>query len=459
MRKTNKTSLMFKTMSTLIIFSVLILLFFYLFQILFSNYYYEVSKVKQVENISSNLESNLNSIEDYLRQASIENDVCIQYIDSGTLIYNEGNKGCLLENNNSKIRELKENMFSSEKDVVFYKINNPLYNTKTLLYGKRLSNGSYVFINSQLESLDKTYIVLRNQLLYLLIIVIIFAIVISYFISESITKPIVEITSKAKKMGEGKLNIEFENSNISEIDELSEALNYAKNELVKTDDYRKDLMANVGHDLKTPLTLIRSYAEMVRDITYKDAKKREENLNVIIDETERLNLLVSDILTLSKIESNADELDIEEYDMIVQIKEIISKFEILSVTEDYKFIYEGVDKALVKADKNKISQVVYNLLGNAVNYTGDDKTVYISVNENKKGYLVEIKDTGKGIDSKTIKYIWDRYYKTEKNHRRSKVGTGLGLSIVKGILEKHGFKYGVESEIDKGTKFYFTVNK
>ena len=458
-QKANKTSLMFKTMSTLIVFSVLILLFFYLFQILFSNYYYETSKVKQVETIAANLENNLNSIEDYLRKSSIENDVCMQYIDSDSLVYNEGNKGCLLENNNSKIKELKESMFASEKNTVFYKITNPLYNTKTFLYGKRLSNGAYVFINSQLENLDKTYMVLRNQLIYLLIIVILLATVISFFISESITKPIIEITKKAKKLGEGELNVEFESSNISEIDDLSESLNYAKNELVKTDDYRRDLMANVGHDLKTPLTLIKSYAEMVRDITYKDDKKREENLNVIIDETDRLNNLVGDILTLSKIEASKEELDIKKYDLVEQIKEIISKFEILSLTEDYKFIYDGVDKALVHADRNKINQVIYNLLGNAINYTGEDATVYINVVENKSSYKVSIRDTGKGIDAETIKHIWDRYYKTEKNHRRNKVGTGLGLSIVKSILDCHNFTYGVESPKNKGTTFYFTIKK
>ena len=218
-------------------------------------------------------------------------------------------------------------------------------------------------------------------------------------------------------------------------------------------------MANVGHDLKTPLTLIKSYAEMVRDITYKDKAKMDDNLNVIINETDRLNELVNDILTLSKIEASADTLNLEEYDLVKQIDEIMDKFQILSETEDYNFIYSGVESGMVYADRNKISQVIYNLLNNAINYTGDDQTVYINVEENKKDYLVEIKDTGKGIDDETIKHVWDRYYKTEKKHKRNKVGTGLGLSIVKGILDAHEFTYGVKSKKGSGTNFYFTVNK
>lgn len=459
--KIDKNSLMFKTMSTLVFFSILILLLLYMFQLLFSNFYYENHKIKEVNNIAKNIDENTETLDTFLKKASIENDVCIEYLkpDSKPILFNENNKGCLLINSNAKVAELKETMYSSNENTIFYKITNPVYNSKSFLYGKRLSNGTYIFINSQLESLDRAYIVLQSQLIYLLVIVIFLAIIISFFVSDSITHPILEITKKAKKMGEGKLNVEFARSNISEIDELAETLNFAKNEMIKTDDYRRDLMANVGHDLKTPLTLIKSYAEMVRDITYKDEDKRTANLNVIIAETDRLNALVDDILTLSKIEANADTVNLENYDLITQIKEIIEKFEILSWTENYHFIFTGPENAEVRADRSKINQVIYNLLGNAINYTGDDATVYINVSKKKEGYLIEIIDTGKGIDKETAKHVWDRYYKTDKKHKRNKVGTGLGLSIVKGILESHGFEYGVKSTVGKGTNFYFTIKK
>lgn len=451
---------MFKTMFIITCFSVLILVLMYLFQILYTNYFYGQNKINEVKAIASNLEKNSEKIESYLKKVTLSSDVCIEYVLlNGSLLYNENAKGCVLEHPTDRIKELKASMYKSKSKELFYTINNPFFNSKSYLYGVHLSNGTYIFINSQLETLDSTYIILRSQLIYLVILVIFLSVILSYFVSNAITKPILDITKKAKRMGNGDLKVTFEKADISEIDELSETLNYAKNEMMKTDDYRKDLMANVGHDLKTPLTLIKSYAEMIRDIDYADKLARDKNLNVIINETDRLNDLVNDILTLSKIEANADILNIESYDLIVQIKEILDKFKILSETENYKFIFNGPKIALVEADRNKINQVIYNLINNAINYTGDDLCVYINVMTNKKSYVVEIIDTGNGIDSETIKHIWDRYYKTDKKHKRNKVGTGLGLSIVKSILESHSFKYGVKSEINKGSTFYFTIKK
>lgn len=457
-QKINKNSLLFKTSIILISFSVFILLLSYFFQIQYSNFYYEKHKINEVNKIVKNID--MNSIEKYLEKISLEKDVCIEYrLNNGSIFYNEGEKGCLLSYQSSKITKLKEQMYESSQTEIFYKITNPLFNSKSFLFGKRLSNGAYIYINSQLESLDSTYIVLKNQLVYLLIIVIGVAFLISIILSATIIRPILNITRKAKRLGEGDLEVEFDVSSISEINDLANSLNYAKNEMIKTDDYRRDLMANVGHDLKTPLTLIKSYAEMVRDITYSDSEKRTSNLNVIINETDRLNALVNDILTLTKIEATEKNLNIEEYDLIEQIKEIIANFEILSITENYNFIYTGPEKILISADKIKISQVIYNLINNAINYTGNDCKVYINVIEKKKSIKVEITDTGKGIEEKDIEHIWSRYYKTEKKHKRNKVGTGLGLSIVKEILQNHKFEYGVKSKVGKGTTFYFVITK
>lgn len=457
--KNKKNSFSFRTTLTITLFSVCIIVLLYLFQNLYLNYFYEVYKINQVESIVKKLEEHQGDINTFFSKMSSENDVCIEYLTpNGLILYNENIKGCLLKNPSSKTSSLMESMYESEEQQKFFKITNPIYDSKSFLFGMHIGE-NYIFINSQLESLDATNKVLKQQLIYLLIIVSILSIVIAYFVSHSITKPIFEITKKAKKMGRGDLSVKFEASKISEINELSETLNYAMNEMIKTDDYRRDVMANVGHDLKTPLTLIKSYAEMVKDITYKDDVKRNEHLNVIINESDRLNELVNDIIELSKLEANADNLNIEKYDLVLEIKSIIEKFKILEFTENYNFIYTGPEKAIVKADKNKMNQVIYNLINNAINYTGDDSKIYINVNQVKSGYQVEIIDTGKGIDEETIKHVWDRYYKTDKKHKRNKIGTGLGLSIVREILEKHKFLYGVKSNLGKGTNFYFVVKK
>ena len=301
--------------------------------------------------------------------------------------------------------------------------------------------------------------VLKGQLIYITIIVIVLACFISYFLSIKITKPITNITRKAKEIGEGRYDIVFESSDVLEIDELANTLNHMEKDLSKIDELRRDLMANVSHDLKTPLTMIRAYAEMVRDISYKDKEKMDKDLNIIIEETERLNVLVNDILDLSKMQADADTLHLEQFDLCEVIHEVMKRYDILKTTEDYDFIVTLPARAIVKADKMKIMQVIYNLVNNAINYTGDDKKVYVTLTENKKEYLFEVRDTGKGIKKEEIPYIWDKYYKSDKKHQRNVVSTGIGLSIVKEILSKHKFDYGVKSVAKRGSTFYFKIKK
>ena len=227
--------------------------------------------------------------------------------------------------------------------------------------------------------------------------------------------------------------------------------------MLKTDELRRDLMANVSHDLKTPLTMIKAYAEMIRDISYKDQDKMNEHLSIIVDETDRLTVLVNDILDLSRMQSNADSLSIEKFDLADDIKTIVNRYQIIKETEKYTINLDMPNSIMIKADKKKLNQVIYNLINNAINYTGDDKTVTVRVTRHKKYYLVEIIDTGKGIKESEIPYIWNKYYKNDKNHQRNVVSTGLGLSIVKEILELHDYEYGVKSVLKKGTTFYFKI--
>ena len=217
-------------------------------------------------------------------------------------------------------------------------------------------------------------------------------------------------------------------------------------------------MANVSHDLKTPLTMIKAYAEMIVDLHSKDKKKQKEDVNTIVSETDRLTLLVNDILELSKTQSNIDTLEYSEFDLIELINNILNKYTYLE-KDNYKFIFNhNDDSIIIKADKTKLEQVIYNLINNAINYTGDDNTVTINVT-NTNDILVEIIDSGKGIKDEDLPYIWDRYYKNKKKHKRNLVGTGLGLSIVKNILELHKFEYGVKTKLNEGSTFYFKVKK
>ena len=237
------------------------------------------------------------------------NNVCVEFVtDNGEVYeYNTKGFGCLLGRNNSNIDEYKVKLYNSDEDMKAVKLVNPDYKSEALLYGIRQSNG-YVYIFTMLEDINATSIILKNQLIYIMFIALLFAVLIAFFLSKRITKPIEEITDKSKKLADGDYSVIFERNGITEIDDLADTLNYLESEISKTDEFRRDLMANVSHDLKTPLTMIKAYSEMIRDISYKNKKKREEHLDIIISETDRLNILVNDILTLSKLQANSEVL-------------------------------------------------------------------------------------------------------------------------------------------------------
>jgi len=454
-------SIKHKTLFYLILFSVFILLLLWGSQLLLTNILYEKYQIKDMTKIAKEIQNvSSEELHSYLKNIVYNNAVCIEYIDAygNSTLYNDASTGCLLGKNDAEMFNYKEELYQSDDDCKAIKLINPDYKSYALLYGIRVDDG-YVFLFTMLASVNKNFNVIKGQLVYITVIVILLAILISLFLAKVLSDPIEKITNKAKRLAQGNYDVVFEKNGIKEIDELAETLNYLEHEVSKTDEYRRDLMANVSHDLKTPLTMIKAYAEMVRDITYKDKEKREENLNVIIDEVDRLNILVGDILSLSKLQANSDVFEIETFDLHPEIESILKRYDYLKDTEGYNFVVDMPDKIITRADKNKINQVVYNLINNAINYTGDDKTVWITITEEKKYYLIEIKDSGKGIDKDKIEHIWDRYYKNEKNHKRNVVGTGLGLSIVKNILESHDFPYGVKSIKNKGTTFYFKVTK
>ena len=214
----------------------------------------------------------------------------------------------------------------------------------------------------------------------------------------------------------------------------------------------------MSHDLKTPLTLIKANAEMVKDLTYSNEEKREANLNVIIKETDRLNMLVEDILDLSKAQSKTMKLEIKRLNLNNLMESILTRYKVLEERDNYKINFNYDKEYVVKADIKRLEQVIYNLINNAINYTGKNKIVNVNLVDKNNCVRVEVKDTGKGIDKEELKYIWDKYYKADKSFHRLTVGTGLGLSIVKNLLELHNFKYGVESS-KKGTNFYFDIPK
>lgn len=309
-----------------------------------------------------------------------------------------------------------------------------------------------IVFNSSIEPVRATVRTIRSQLLVITIFMIFAAFITAFFISRHMSAPIVDINKKAKELAKGNYDIRFEEKGTIESIELAKTLNFAVSELSKLDKLQKDLIANISHDLRTPLTMISGYSEVMRDIP---GENTPENMQVIIDETSRLSSLVNDLLNVSKLQSGTQKFNIEKINLTSTIESCIERYEHLISHNGYRVTFEKVEQVYIMADEVRILQVVYNLINNAINYTGDNKLVRVVQEVKGDVVRVSIIDSGEGISDDNLPLIWDRYYKIDKVHTRAKIGTGLGLSIVKNILLQHGSRFGVSSEIGRGSTFWF----
>ncbi|MCR5144061.1 MAG: HAMP domain-containing histidine kinase [Lachnospiraceae bacterium] len=328
---------------------------------------------------------------------------------------------------------------------------------RSVIYVKVLDvdDGQYILmVNSVLSPVEATVSTLEIQLVIVTIIILLVAIALAIVSSRSISKSLTRLNGSAKKLAKGNYDVSFNEQDYTEISQLSDTLNYATNELAKTENLRRELIANVSHDLRTPLTMIKAYAEIMRDLP---GENNPENVQVVIDETERLTRLVNDMLDVSKLEAGAIELERDHYNLTQSIKDVLARYNKLIEQEGYSIDFECRDEVDVYADENKMNQVIYNLVNNAINYTGDDKRVRVVQTCENGRVKIEIIDSGQGIAPKDLPYVWDRYYKVDKAHKRAVMGTGLGLSIVQKVLEMHDAAYGVDSQPGQGCDFWFEL--
>ena len=301
----------------------------------------------------------------------------------------------------------------------------------------------------------QTVTTLQYYLFLISAVVLILAFILSYNISQKLTRGIKTTSETAVKLAHGDYSVSFANADYSELAQLSDTLNYVRDEVEKSRDFQREILANVTHDLKTPLTMIKAYASMIQEISGDNPEKRNKHLQVIIDETDRLAGLVNDVLAVSKVNSNIGEINAKVFNLTEFLYGIINKFGYLQES-GYNLMVDIEPNRYTRADEEKIEQVIYNLLGNAISYTGEDKTVFVSLKSSLDGKRIKlsVRDTGKGISKEELPHIWERYYRSGENHNRPVKGTGLGLNIVKVILENHSFDFGVESEKGEGSTFW-----
>lgn len=466
--KTTKT-LTFKLWGYFITFAILIFIVLWFMQVIFLQSYYSSMKKSEIIRLSDEVEEEYfnGDYADKIDKLAYKNATYVFLFDTeGNVKYasaGENINGLNIQSINRPITfnmdEITKKMINSSNGKLSYTLKLDRFKTEIFVYGRLLKdkNTCLVMVTS-IDPIDATTNVLKSQLVYVTVIALIISSVVSIFLSKRISHPLQEMTNAAKKLGQGNYDVEFKKSGYLEIDELSDTLNYATKKLKQTDEVRKELIANVSHDLKTPLTMIKAYSEMIRDLSGENKEKREEHLNVIIEETDRLTRLVSDMMDLSKIESGLTTLTKTEFNLSEVVKKIVSGFDIIQ-DKNCSIKVDVPNEAYVLADKTKIEQVVYNLVANAINHSGENKDIKIKIVSNSKRYKLLVEDNGPGIKKEDLTNIWNRYYKTADTYKRANSGSGLGLSIVKNILDKHNSNFGVDSIVGKGTTFYFDLEK
>jgi len=285
------------------------------------------------------------------------------------------------------------------------------------------------------------------------------SVVIVYIFSLRLSRPLKQMNKAAKVIAGGEFSKKLDIHSNDEIGQLADSFNHMVVALENLENMRRGFIANVSHELRTPMTSIRGFIDGILDGIIPPEKHREY-LMIVRDETDRLNRLVNDLLDLAKMESGEISLNIKTFNINELIRRCIIKFENMIVEKEIQIgaIFE-TEEMFVNADSDAIERVIYNLIHNALKFTPQGGKIEIVTSSHKDKVLVSVEDNGIGISSEEIDLIWERFYKSDKSRSRDKSGTGLGLAIIKNIINEHGQKIWVESELGKGAKFTFTLER
>ena len=447
-----------QTIRKFLIITAIILFVMWILQILFFEAFYEnvrmqelYKSTKEIEEIYTQ-ENYMESLTNYAFKNNLNVIISKPNDDFVTIEYSTfgiNEEEFILP----RVKKSMDMLKNSNDNYIVYE-NNEL---TTRVYFEKLNIENeeiYLYIETLYTPLKSTNEVFIRLLLVTSVISFIAAMFISYFLSKAISEPILNISKKAKTLSQGELDISFSSNEYEEVKQLSDTLNFAIEEIKKSQVLQKEVICNITHELKTPLTMIQSYAELINDISGDNKEKREEHLKIILEESKRLEYLVDDIMQYSKLESGLVEYEYTEFDLVKVVKKLEEFYKENYCLQGYQFVFNyDFQEFFIYADKNRIEQVIINFLNNAVNYSTDKKLIKVYLkNYNEEAKLI-IRDYGIGISEEDLKHIFEKHFRSI-GAKRVSVGSGIGLSICKSILLQHNLKYGVESELGKGSAFY-----
>lgn len=458
-------SIEMRIVRSLLFYTLFTVLLLWVFQVMFLNTYYHAMRKRNIIKAGSEIISCISAddFDNRLESICYSHGMCSLIIDEEqnevTSVDMLGRRCLIHSPGRMSLAKIIEPVIEGNQDKLVLTVRDKQFHNEVLVYAAAVTNSQgkrvIVVLNASLDPVQSTVWILKSQIKVIITILVVVALIMSKIVAGRLSKPIKNITKKAKRLANGDYIADYEGGGITEIDDLAQALNFSAEGLSKVEELRRELIANVSHDLKTPLTMIKAYAEMIRDLTGDEKEKRDEQLEVIISESDRLTALVTDLIRTSR-EEQPREYKKESFSPHDMIENIAARFS--QLYSDYNIITELQSDKQAVADIESIGQVLYNLISNAINYTGEDKTVKVKLFAATNDMLrIEISDSGKGIPPEELPLIWERYYRSKNTHRRPVAGTGLGLSIVKGALSGQNLNFGVMSEIEKGSTFWFEL--
>ena len=310
-----------------------------------------------------------------------------------------------------------------------------------------------LYVSTVLGSVGAAASLIRTQLLWVTVLSLMIAFVIAWFLAERFSVPIAQLSQQAKMLANDSYTPLFETGFCSELDDLSKAMDETAEQLSQARSYQKELLANVSHDLRTPLTMIKGYAEMIRDVSWQDEEARNADVAIIIREADRLTAVVNEILEYTRLQENG-AYALTETDLSGLVRRVIAQFEPLMNQQGITIEQEIEEPCTVRGDTELLERLVYNLVDNALRHTL--KIIMVRLYQDTEIHL-EVQDYGEGIDEAQLPYIFEKYYTSRQ--RGNQGVSGLGLAIVKQIAEIHGAQYGAISTKGQGSTFYIIWKK
>lgn len=341
-----------------------------------------------------------------------------------------------------------------------------------------LDNGYFFILRSALEGIRESVSISNRFLAYVGVSALLVSILLAVWLANRVTKPILELAKisermkhldfEAKYTGEDKTEIAILGNNINELSEALEEtiseLKTANNELLKdierknkVDERRREFLANVSHELKTPLALIQGYAEGLKEGINDDAESREFYCDVIMDEAAKMNAMVKNLLTLNQLEAGNEVVSMERFDVTTLVKNHIAAVDILLKQNGISVRMVDYGPIYVWGDEFRVEEVFMNYFSNAINYAQDEKIIDVKILETENRVRVSVFNTGSPIPRESITHLWEKFYKVDKARTREYGGSGIGLSIVKAIMESMHQRYGVIN-YDNGVEFWFELD-